>query len=229
MKGKFWIVLLLAIFAGIIFVWLIKAPLIATYLTGKMKVPVTIRSLSLSPSRMMIEGFQINNPRGFKNTAAFKADDIEVDYQLSSLFRNPSVVDLIDVRNIFLSIELLNLSGSQNNWTAIASKIPKDDETPHDRALLIHKLVLTNMTVEIRGLGLNGQTQVKRIDRLEFNEIDSRSGFPTKELIQAIFQGAGLQDYIKEILNPENLLKQFQRFVPLGKNENGPGEIPQAI
>jgi hypothetical protein len=58
-------------------------------------------------------------------------------------------------------------------------------------------------------LGLSGSNQIKKIDRLEFNEINSREGFPTKQLINAIFQGAGLQDYIKNMLNPENVIKKF--------------------
>ncbi len=224
MKHLTWKILLLSVAAALVFLWLIKAPLIATYLTGKMKVPVTIGSLNISPSKTKIHNFQINNPRGFKAKAAFKAEEIEVDYQFKQLFGNPSVIDLIDVRDVFLSIELLNATGSRNNWTVLGSKLPKEEPSSHARALLIHKLVLTNLTVEIRGLSLNGAPQFKKIDRLEFNEIDSREGFPTKELIRAIFQGAGLQDYIKELLSPENLLKKF--FSPLGENKKAQEELP---
>ncbi len=206
MKGFFAVVLSLV--AIVVFVWLIKAPLVAHYLTGKMKVPVSLSSLNLGASKTVIENFRINNPRGFHSKAAFQAKEIEVDYRTKALLHNPSEIDLIDVRDIFLSIELRNLKGTDNNWTAIAANIPKEQSSRH---LIIHKLVLTNMTVDIRGLGLTGKNQVKKIDRLEFHEIDSREGFPTKQLIQAIFQGAGIQDYLQDILqgNPQNVIKKL--------------------
>jgi len=204
MKTLFAIVL--GLIAMVLFVWLIKAPIVAHYLTNKMKVNVSLSSLSISPSKTLIRNFRINNPRGFHAKAAFKAEEIEVDYRTKALFHEPSEIDVIDVRDIFLSIELKNLTGSDNNWTAIAAKMPKEESK---KELIIHKLVLTNMTVEIRGLGITGKNETKKIDRLEFDEIDSREGFPTKQLIQAIFQGAGVQDYIQQILNPQNVIKKL--------------------
>jgi len=205
MKTLFAVVL--GLLAVVLFVWLIKAPIVAHYLTNKMKVPVSLSSLSIGTSKAVIRNFRINNPRGFHSKAAFKAEEIEVNYRPKAvLFFEPAEIDLIDVRDIFLSIELKNLTGSDNNWTAIAAKMPKEESK---KELLIHKLVLTNMTVEIRGLGIAGKNETKKIDRLEFDEIDSREGFPTKQLIQAIFQGAGIQDYIQQILNPQNVIKKM--------------------
>ncbi len=53
-------------------------------------------------------------------------------------------------------------------------------------------------------LGIQG---TQHFDQMEFDEIDSREGFPTKELISRIFQGAGLRKYIENLLNPTQQIK----------------------
>src|SRR5262245_49689051 len=121
MKGL--LAVILGLIAVVLFFWLIKAPIVSSYLTSKMKVPVNVGSLSIGPSKTVIRHFQINNPRGFKSRAAFKANEIEIDYRTKALFHNPSEIDVIDVRDIFLSIELKNLTGTDNNWTAIGANI----------------------------------------------------------------------------------------------------------
>jgi hypothetical protein len=213
MKGRIFKIFLLVVIAALIFLWLIKATLASTYLTDKMKVPVSLRSLALSPSEMLIKEFSIRNPRGFKIKDALKAQEIQVNYRWKSLFHNPSEIDTIEVRDILLDVELTNPTGTQNNWTAIGSKIPESKST---RELIIHKLILTNLTAEIRGLPGTTSPIVRKLDRLEFDEIDSREGFPTKKLISAIFQGVGLEMYIKELLSPENLIPKILSPFKLG-------------
>jgi hypothetical protein len=194
----------LIILGSIVFLWLVKAPIMSSYLTQKMHVPVSLGSISMWPSETMIRDFQIRNPRGFKTKSAFKAEETHIQYRFKQLFGNPSEIDLINIDNVYLSIEFSNPLGTKNNWTAIGSKIPENPNRKQE--VLIHKLVLTNVMVEIRGLGLTGAPQTKMISRMEFNEIDSQEGFPTKELIQQIFGGAGLQQYIKELFSPQKVL-----------------------
>lgn len=208
MKGLGWKMMVLIILAGIVFLWLIKAPIMSTYLTNRLKIPVSVGSISMWPSQTVIKNFKVNNPRGFKPRHALIANRTEVDYRLHNLFGNPSEIDQIAMDGIYLSIELSNPSGSQNNWTAIGSRIPEEKNPRH---VIIHKLILTNITVEVHGFAatLAGVPETQHIDRLEFDEIDSLEGFPTKELINKIFQGAGLQQYIQNLFNPENLYQEL--------------------
>jgi hypothetical protein len=217
-----WKVIVLVIVGALLFLWLIKAPIMASYLTGKLKVPVSVSRISTWPSQTNITNFRIKNPRGFKTETAFKADKTKIHYQFSQLIGNPSVIDRIDINDIFLSVEFSNPLGTQNNWTAIGAKMGKS--SGHE--VVIHKLVLTNLTVEIRGLGLTGAPQTKTIDRIELNEIDSAQGFPTKQLISQIFKGAGLQQYIKDAFDPQNMMdKALSPFKGLGtENEKGLSE-----
>ncbi len=208
MKKHGWKIILLLIIAAIAFLWLIKAPIMSAYLSNKMKVPVSVGNISMWPKQTTIRNFKINNPHGFKTPAAFKADHTEVDYNFKRLTGEVSEIDQILIDGVYLSIECSNPDCSSNNWSAIGTKMPKEDKRVHE--VLIHDLVLTNMTVEIRGLGLFGKPETKYFDRMEFKEIDSRTGFPTKELIAKIFGNAGLLKYVQDAFNlPQDAIQQF--------------------
>lgn len=199
--------LTLTLLASLVFVWLIKTPIMASYLTHKIKVPVSIGNVSIWPSQTNIRNFRVRNPHGFKTHSAFSVHNVEIVYDFHQLLQDPRRIQQITMDDIFLSIEFSNPLGTQNNWTAIASKIPPE-ESRSGKELFIEKLILTNLKVEIRGLGFTGAPQVQQIARLEFDQIDSKKGFPTKQLIQQIFQGAGIQQYIKEAFDPENVLEK---------------------
>jgi hypothetical protein len=209
-KRLSWKITLLLILGTVIFLWLIKAPMMSWYLTHKIGVPVSMDSISIWPSQSTILDFKIKNPPGFKLKDALKAKKTTIDYRFSQLFGNPSEIDQIEIDDIYLSIILTSPMGATNNWTAIAAGMPSE---PKDSAheVIIHRLILSNLNVEIQGGKLVKAPPSKHIDRLEFNEISSKTGFPTKELIKAIFQGAGIQQYIKEAFDPGKVL---QKWVP---------------
>ncbi len=221
-----WKIAILSVAAAIVFFWVVKTELIATYLTEKIKIPVTIGQIELGLSQSQIIDFQIRNPRGFHSHFALLAANTSIAYQLTELFSSPSIIDTIEIDDVFLSIELLNPLGTQNNWTVIGENIRKKEAKERLHEVAVHTLIVRNLTVEIRGLGLSGATQVKQIPYLQFDNIDSHEGFPTKELIQAIFGGSGLMQYIQDIFNPQNLLPKalspFQLFGMTGGLESPP-------
>jgi len=109
--------------------------------------------------------------------------------------------------------------------------MPQDDSSKSDHEVIVRKLILSDLHVEIRGAESNPFIKVpprKYIKRLEFRNVSSKKGFPTKELIRAIFQGAGIEQYIKEIFSPENIIRQLRRSGLFGENkgiENEAGEV----
>ena len=212
-KSLSWKIILLLIAGAIIFVWLIKAPIMSWYLTNKMGVPVSMSYVSIRPSQSKILDFKIKNPHGFKLREALKAGKTTVDYRFRQLFGNPTEIDEILVEDIYLSIILTSPLGGTNNWTAIATGMPSDDDKKSgpEHEVLVHRLILSNLNVVIEGGKWIKAPPKKHIDRLEFHEVDSKTGFPTKELIKAIFQGAGIEQYIKDAFNPS---KAFEQWVP---------------
>lgn len=208
-KSLSWKFILLIFAAAVLFLWLIKAPVMSWYLTEKIKVPVSIGRISIWPSETTIHRFRVANPHGFKNRTALEAKVSKIDYQFSKLMGPVSEIDQIEIDDIFLSIDCSNPLCTSNNWTAIGDKMAKKEEKERNHRVVVHKLVLSNLNVHIHGLGIGQPPQTKRIARLEFHEIDSDKGFPTQKLIRAIFRGLGLEQYLKNAFNPQNAIKQF--------------------
>jgi hypothetical protein len=221
-KSLSWKIILLLIIGGILFLWFMKAPIMSWYLTEKLNVPTSISRISMRPSKTTVRGFRIKNPRGFKMKSAFEAETTTIEYRLGKLRNTPSEIDLITIDDIFLGIECSNPLCSKNNWTAIGNGMVQKQEKERPHQVVVHKIVLTNMNVEVRGLGIGKPPMYKQIDYLEFNEVSSEKGFPTDKLIRAIFQGAGIQDYIKDMLNPQDTIKKLLPGGLFGENEKGP-------
>ena len=196
----------LIVLAALVFLWLIKAPILSVYLTNRLKVPVSVTWVGLWPTETTLRGFKIRNPSGFKIHHALKSNRIEIDYRLSKLFGKVTEIDSIEMNHVFIGIEFSNPLGTQNNWTAIATNMRKN---PSSKEVLIHKLIVTDINVEIRGLGLIGAPQTRHIDSMEFDEINSKQGFPTGQLVQQLFQGAGIEQYIQDAFSPEKIFENI--------------------
>ncbi|OGN56420.1 MAG: hypothetical protein A3D96_05050 [Chlamydiae bacterium RIFCSPHIGHO2_12_FULL_44_59] len=223
---KFGVLIAMAV---LIFLWLIKAPIMSSYFTKKLGVPITMRTISMWPSISTIRYFRIANPHGFPSKAAFEVQKISIHYSWGRLTSQPSVIDLIEMQDVELTVNLRNLTGSDNNWAAIGAAMPKSRVSR--REFIIRKLILRNMTVKVTGklpatLGVAG---TQHFDQMEFENISSKEGFPTKELVRRIFHGAGLQKLLEYFLNPTDTIKEaLNPFHIFGQRDKPPG-IPEAL
>lgn len=208
MKWQVWIMIGLAFAATLAFLWIVKAPILSSYFSGLLGMDVSIGGVSITPGEMQISNFRIGNPGKYKERAAFKADSIVSSYHWNQLRSDPSTVERIEMDRIQLNIEFLNPTGKQNNWTEIAANIPKRDANAKE--VIIKRLILTNMTVKIIGMGIWAKRETRTIGRMELTNISSKSGFPTRELISNIFGNAGLIEYIKNIIpSPGGVIKML--------------------
>jgi hypothetical protein len=198
------LILLLVLGTGI-FLWLIKAPVVSSYLTLRMGVPVSVGSISVRPEHTTIRSFKIRNPQGFQTPDAFRAQTISVGYTLANLRKDPVEIDEIEIDGIYLAIDLRDPLGKSNNWKQIGEKMTATRGTTE---VIIHKLVLTDIDVEIRGLGIFTTPKKQHIDRIELDQVNSSRGFPTEELVQKFFQSAGLESYIEDAFNPANVIEK---------------------
>ncbi len=215
-----WKFVSLIVVASLIFLWLIKASVMSIYLTDKVGVPVTMRTISMWPKETTMHHFRIDNPPGFKALSALVVKKTTISYQFSSLIGNPSEINEILLDGVDLNIEIRSSKGSDNNWTAIGAQMPKSKKP--SKAVIIHKLIIRNMTVETQGKGAKalGVAGKQHFDQMEFNEINSAQGFPTKELVTEIFKNAGLLKYLENFLNPTERIKEaLNPFKIFGKEK----------
>lgn len=207
--------------------WFIKAPVISSYLTDKLGLEVSIRGISIWPRETSITQFKIANPSGYRARNALDIEKTQIHYSWRKLFQNPSVIDLIVLENVALNIEIRKGGTSDNNWADIGSYMP---ERKNEREMLIRKVIVKNLTVTTEGVGANtlGVAGVKHFDQMEFTEINSKEGFPTKELINQIFQGAGLRIFIQKFLNPtQQIQKALNPFKLFGGNQSEQKKAPE--
>lgn len=204
MSHHSWKFVSLILLGCFIFLWLIKAPILSVYLTEKMGVQVTARTISVWPGESTIRHFRIANPPGFHSPTAFEV--VKTHISFVSLFSNPLIINEIVLDGIRLNIEIRNKAASDNNWAAIGAHLPK---TSKGKSIIIHKLILKNMTVVTTGKGAVklGVAGTQHFDHMEFDEINSEHGFPTKDLVSQIFKGAGLMKYLENFLNPTQRIK----------------------
>jgi hypothetical protein len=217
--GKWgWKIIALAVVAGLLFAWLIKAPIMSSYLSSHLKMDVSVGRISVGTGQMKIGNFSISNPKGYKTPTAFKAASIDALYQWKQVRGNPSVIDQILIDGIFLDIEFSNSLSTQNNWSELIRQMPKKKNG--SREVIIKRLILNNMTVQIRNQGLLDSSKTQTFNQMEFTDISSKEGFPTHELIAKIFSNAGLMDTIKDVVpgGPGGIIK---KLIPFTQNEKG--------
>jgi hypothetical protein len=198
-----------SIIIGIVGIWVIKTPIIASYLSAKLKTDVSMSGISISTKKVNMKNFRIKNPKGFDNRYAFMAKQLQIDYSLSSLFGKTKTIDNILIQDINLDIECTSALCSSNNWTQIINNIDSESKSkPSDKEYLIKTLTLKDLNVVISGSAFDFAINKNiKVDSITFNNISNKTGFPTSQLIQAIFQNAGLKEYIKDILEPQKWIE----------------------
>lgn len=200
-----WKLVSLILLGTLVFLWLVKAPLISVYVSHSLRLNVSMGWLSIGPHKTSFHNFEIKNPKGFTAApAAFLAKTTLIDYNWGALWQNPLILDTIVMEDAALNVEVLNATGSENNWTALS-----DAMTPPQgsQEVIITKLILENLTVNITGdLPMGGPIE-RHFDRLEFDNVSSKKGFPTEALVHKMFDGAGLEEYIEEAFNPGEIIE----------------------
>lgn len=201
--------------AVLIFLWLIKAPLMSSYISSKVHIPVYVGTISLWPHETSIRTFEIMNPRGYKGQNAFHAKHVKIRYRFGDLFHAVTEIEEIALKDVHLNIEILEKEPASNNWAAIGARIPLKKI---QKGCIVHKLTIDNLTAEISGKGavLLGLAGTQHFEQMEFNDVNGEEGFPTKELVGKIFESAGVARYLEQFLNPaeriQNSINPFDIF-----------------
>lgn len=223
-----WKLLLLVVLGVIVFLWLIKTPFVSAYFSRKMGVHVSLENASIGPHKTNLSWLKIANPKGFGNKAAFKAEETLITYRTNKLLTNPVEIDLIELDNVYVNVQLPSSDPGYNNWTALGQDMPPSRK---GRAVVIHKLVLNRLTIELEGkfvdqYGIGGP---RYFDKMEFDEINSDQGFPTRELAGKIFETGGVGQYMQIFLKSvkDQLPKTLNPLKVFGTEK--PLETPQGV
>jgi len=218
------IVVLVALVIGFLF-WSRLPDMLANRLSAKLQVPVEIDSIGLKLAGVDVKNIQIGNPPGSILAKAFTCQEIDVDTPWTRYLHDNVVVDTIELNQVYLGLEFDSAKGASGNWTTIMSNLnsgtekpkPKkkadSNSTPSGRTLLIHKLILTDIDVDVVYRKEGGKVQkLPRIPRIELTEISSEGGFPIDQLMNSI-----LGEMLKQVFIKENLKNMLQNLL---ENQN---------
>ena len=219
-KKKLTSIIILAIIVLVLFLWFIKTPIMSAYISKKLKLDVSIGKVHMTPSHLKIKNFKIKNPEKTKSKNAFTCKKIEVDFSFSKIFSSPSIIDKISMEDIFIIIECDNALCTKNNWTMMVESVEQKEQKEEKKEVIIEKLILDDISVEVREIGLKKSKFLANISHIENYNVNSREGFPTQQLIAALFRSAGLKDYLKDIFEKQKFFENFLTpFKDLSENE----------
>lgn len=233
LAGFIVILILAAVVVGFIF-WSRVPDILANNLSNKMLVSVEIDSIGLSWGKIDLKNIEIGNPPNSILAKAFACKEIDVNAPFFNYLDQNVVIDEIDLKDVYLGLEFESASNTKGNWTTImkniqsttggtADKKKKKEEPPAAkpsvRTVLIHRLVLTNIDVDVVYRKDGGKVQkMPRIDRMELKEISSEGGLPVDQIMNSV-----LGEMLKQVFIKENLKNMLQELL------NQPSPIQQYI
>jgi uncharacterized protein involved in outer membrane biogenesis len=223
--GLIVVVIVAAVIVGFIF-WSRVPDMLANNLSKKMGVSVAIDSMGLGWGKIDLKKIEIGNPPNSILAKAFSCREIDVNAPLTRYLGKHIVVDEIDLNDVYLGLEFDSASGTKGNWTRIMSNIqssiaagqPKK-KTGAERTVLIHRIILTNINVDIVYKKERGKVKrLPTIPRMELTEISSEGGFPIDQITNSV-----LGEMLKQVFIKENLKNMLQELM------NQPGPIQQYL
>lgn len=216
---KLIVIILLAL---IIFAFIAKSRLpdiVSNNLSKKINVPVQIDDIYLTWNKIDIDKVTIGNPSGSVLPKAFSCDQLFSITPLTNYLKRHVVIDQIEINNVYLGLEFKSPLSKDGNWSKIIDQVNKSSSKNTFRTVLIHKLILTNIDVDLvyRSEG-NTVKRLRHIDRIELNDVSSEDGIPAnqitslvlKEMIKNVLLEQNLQNLIQDIIkNPEKGIKKI--------------------
>jgi uncharacterized protein involved in outer membrane biogenesis len=213
--------------------WSRVPDIIASNLSKKLKVYVEIGSVNLGWGEIRIKKTEIGNPAGAVQTQAFKCKGIDIKTPFTRFFNQQVVIDEIDLNDVFLDLEFDSASGTKGNWSRImgnlqastaaeqnASPANKNQEKKAARSVLIHKLILTNIDVDVLYIKEGSKVvHLPRIDRIELSDISSEGGIPMDQIMNSV-----LGQMLKSVFQKQNLKNMMQDLI-----QNPPSSIQKYL
>ncbi len=188
--------------------WVQKTAVFVHLLSKEMKVKVALENLDITKKNTTLTNLWIGTPPSSKTSTSFASRLIEIIANPKVVLENPMIIDKISISDISIGVEYY--PDQTTNWDYILStKAPKKKNKGKD--YLIRTLILTNLRVTV--VSSDGKKkQYPTIERMEFHNISSDSGFPIAEIEKAIFKKV-MQDLFDKL----NLFKKLP-FDALPKN-----------
>lgn len=204
--------------------WSRLPDLLASTLSKKMRVAVSVHAVDARWEKILVDQVQVANVPKSVLANALTCNQILILAPYLAYLQSQIIVDEIDLNGVYLGLEFDSASGTSGNWSTIMNNIKasgmrhpkKSTEGEPSHTLLIHKLVLTDIDTDVvyrkEGSKIH---KLPRIPRIELNEISSEGDFPINQLMDSVLGSLLKEVFMKQNLNNmlQNLLKP-QKVIP---------------
>jgi hypothetical protein len=188
--------------------------------------------MGLGWGKIDLKKIEIGNPPNSILAKAFSCNEIDVNAPFTHYLDKNIVVDEIDLKDVYLGLEFDSPSSTKGNWTTIMNNIQsttsadqaktkKGEAVPKgsQRSVLIHRIVLTNINVDVVYKKDSGKVKkLPAIPRIELTEISSEGGLPIDQITNSV-----LGEMLKQVFIKENLKNMLQELM------NQPSPIQQYL
>lgn len=202
-----------------LFVLVARAPdMMAAKCTELLGAAVKIGDITVSLNSIEIERFQIDNPKGYDLSQAFRAEEIIIKAPLTSYVQKHTEIEEIEIKDIYLGLEFESSNGTEGNWTVIMRRgaQQKERDSPSEKRVLIKKIILRNIKTDL--LYRNGDGKVKHLPVIEYMEL-TNVGSEGGDVLDQITESA-LGSMLKQIFIQENLKNMFNDLLDPNTNLN---------
>jgi len=195
-----------------------SAYLLATIISHKTHVPVSIESLDFYKREFTIRDLQMANPKKARLPTALKVETIDVKAPYKHYLKNPIVIDEIHLNNMYINIQIYDKAQTKGNWHTIIDNIQIENKSPLsvEREAIIKRLLLTNIRIDL--ILSNGELHhLSPIEKIEFKDITTEKGIPIQEIseiiVQKMMQSIFLEKGLKAIIEaPVDIIRGIFPF-----------------
>ncbi len=196
--------LIVCLISGATITWANSENILAHFLAKELHVPVSIHALDIGQTSVKVSKVWIGNFHESKSSTLFTVEETLIGAKGDEFFKNPLIIENIDLNHIFVGIEFYDQDQKDSNWSRMLKEKPGKKKNPKD--YLIRTLTLRDLTVEVT----TSDGKIKRyptIKQMEFHNIGSESGFPVAEIEKTIFN-LMMKGLIRK-LDPPEIFNQY--------------------
>ncbi|MGE0197702.1 MAG: hypothetical protein AB7N99_03065 [Simkaniaceae bacterium] len=161
--------------------------ILARMISHTTQTPVTIHAIDFHQNSFVIQNLTVGNPQKAYIPTAFRAEQVKVDAPYIEFLKKSITIDQIEMNNIYINIEFFTEDKIEGNWQEILENMEAEyhPSSVTKRGTHIKKLILNNIQVNL--ILSDGKIhRLSPIEHLEFDDVTSEQGLPTKEISEII-------------------------------------------
>ena len=164
---------------GGVYLWISRVPFLEHYLTKKLGITVYIDDVTLGLNTVTLSNFRLESPE----RSPFSVSKLRLDLPFTNFFHQELHIERLRLQSPQVRLELLNLVGSDSNWSHILCDLPSTKTRPFS----IDKLIVTNLRFEVTRS--TGRTlKVPPLPYLELNSLGENRSLTLPQISHVLFQ-----------------------------------------